>query len=116
MSNKKKTWILEDHLCKKCGGRILRCATGYGMTPGGTSLYKCANCGLCAYGLSPDSLCWCGMKHRNQHIPAYMCLSFGEIENEPKLKEVFMRCGCDPENGEVGIVLVEDVRKLRIEG
>ena len=31
----KLTWALEDHLCRSCGGRILRSVSGAGMTPGG---------------------------------------------------------------------------------
>ena len=45
MSEPKQTWAIEDHLCRSCGGRILRCVKGNGMTPGGNPLYKCADCG-----------------------------------------------------------------------
>lgn len=43
----KRTWALTDHLCRDCGGRVLRCVTGNGITPGGNPIYKCADCDNC---------------------------------------------------------------------
>ena len=106
----KRTWVIEDHLCRKCGGRILRCVTGNGMTPGGNPIFKCADCGTAKSAMNPDVLCWCGMKHKNQHDPAYICLSFSKIEEFPKLRHEFLKCGCDPGQGEVGIVLRDSAR------
>lgn len=111
MSN--RTWEIENHLCRSCGGRILRCVTGNGMTPGGNPIYKCADCGKSAASLGPDALCWCGFSHRNQqpHM-AYRCLPFSILEEHPQLREAFLACGCDPSRGEVGIVLESDLRML----
>ena len=66
------TWVIEDHICKNCGGRILRSVTGAGMTPGGNPLYRCADCGANGYAL--DEICWCGLHHRNQTMEPYQCL------------------------------------------
>lgn len=104
-------WIIEDHLCRDCGGRILKCAKNTGMSPGGNPLYKCANCGKSTWGISANCLCWCGMAHRNQSMNAYICLPFSIIEEKPEVKEMFLRCGCDPARGEVGIVLMREFKE-----
>lgn len=106
-----RTWILEDHLCRSCGGRILRCASGQGMTPGGNPVYQCADCGQSASGALPDVLCWCGLSHRgNAHVTPYVCLPFSILESRPELEPAFRACGCDPQRGEVGIMLERDFR------
>lgn len=110
---KARTWAIEDHLCRVCGGRILRCVTGNGATGGGNPIYKCADCGVSTASMGPNDLCWCGMKHRNQNIEAYMCLPFSVIKEFPDALRLFQACGCDPEHGEVGIVLAEDYRHLK---
>ena len=105
------TWALEDHLCRSCGGRILRSVSGAGMTAGGNPVFKCADCGKATAASGPDVLCWCGFSHRrNHHITAYRCLPFSLIESRPELETMFMACGCDPKRGEVGIVLESDLR------
>ena len=63
----KLTWALEDHLCRSCGGRILRSVSGAGMTPGGNPVIKCADCGKAAAASGPEALCWCGFSHRRNH-------------------------------------------------
>lgn len=110
-----KRWIITDHLCRNCGGRILKCASGAGMTPGGNPLYKCADCGRANSSMDTSSLCWCGMTHKNNHHMrgAYVCVAFKEIDDMPELRELFAKCGCDPARGEVGIVLREDYASLR---
>lgn len=35
MTTREQHWVLADHLCSACGGRILKCVKGMGMTPGG---------------------------------------------------------------------------------
>lgn len=117
MSRKlERRWILEDHLCKACGGRILQCVAGNGPTGGGNPIFKCADCGRAAAAMGPEALCWCGFAHRNQYgNNAYVCLPFSVLEELPQLKNAFLSCGFDPHsgNGEVGIVLKEDLRKAR---
>lgn len=110
METKARTWIIEDHLCYGCGGRILKCATGQGMSPGGNPLFKCADCGKAATGLGPDVICWCGMHHRNNHLKPYRCLPFSILKERPEAEKAFRACGCDPSRGEVGIVLASDFR------
>ena len=109
---KNKTWALEDHLCKACGGRILRMVSGGGMTPGGNPVFKCADCGRSTSGMSPDVLCWCGFSHRGNHnSTAYVCQPFAVLKERPGLLEAFRACGCDPaRGGEVGIMLERDLR------
>jgi hypothetical protein len=107
---RKMTWVLEDHLCRACGGRILRCVSGAGPTGGGNPVFKCADCGASAASMGPDSLCWCGFSHRQQHdITAYRCMPFSVLKDRPELERAFRACGCDPGRGEVGIVLERDL-------
>lgn len=104
-----QTWRLTDHLCKACGGRILQCASNCGITGGGNPVFKCASCGASASGMGPDVLCWCGFSHRGQrHMTAYRCVPFSALKEHPELERHFRACGCDPEFGEVGIVLERD--------
>lgn len=111
---KAKTWTVEDHLCNGCGGRILRCATGQGMSPGGNALWRCAQCDQRGSGLGAGGgICWCDFSHRGQNATAYRCLPFSVLEKQPELREAFGACGCDPKHGEVGVVLESDIRRLR---
>ncbi len=106
-------WVLEDHLCRACGGRILRCVKGQGATPGGNPLFKCADCGTCTSGSGADALCWCGFSHRGNRTTAYVCRPFSILKTRPELEAAFRACGCDPRRGEVGIMLEEDLRRPR---
>lgn len=106
-----RTWVLVDHLCRKCGGRILKCVTNNGMTPGGNPWYKCADCGNEHAG-HPSDLCWCGMSHRNQSDTPYVCLSFSILKEHPEYEQAFRACGCDPKRGEVGVALNEMLRNV----
>jgi hypothetical protein len=108
-------WVLEDHLCRSCGGRILRCVKGNGLTPGGNPIFKCADCGRATAAMGPDALCWCGFAHRNQTPYAYMCMPFSILEAQPYLKDAFAACGCSPDRGEVGILLASDYDRLRVD-
>lgn len=107
----KKLWALEDHLCRKCGGRILRCVSGAGMTPGGNPVFRCADCGASTSGMGPEELCWCGFSHRMNLDNAYICLPFSILQDRPELASAFRACGCDPGRGEVGIMLARDLRE-----
>lgn len=106
----KRTWSLTDHVCKGCGGRILRCASGAGMTPGGNPVWRCADCGASTSSMGPDSLCWCGFSHRSQRATAYVCAPFSILKDRPELLIAFQACGCSPGRGEVGVMLERDFR------
>lgn len=105
------TWALEDHLCRSCGGRILRSVSGVGVTPGGDPIFRCASCGKQACGMSPHAICWCGFSHKNNNSEPYRCLPFSVLDEHPELLRCFRACGCDPKNGEVGIVTNQDARE-----
>lgn len=108
---KQITWVLEDHLCKGCGGRILRAVSGVGVTPGGNPVFRCADCGVTTSSMGPQSLCWCGFSHRQQHhMTAYRCLPFAVLKERPNLEAAFRACGCDPRRGEIGVVLERDMQ------
>lgn len=104
-----RLWRLEDHLCRKCGGRILRCVSGGGVTGGGNPIFKCADCGCSAADMGPERLCWCGFSHRLSNETPYQCVPYSILESRPELLNAFRACGCDPERGEVGIILVRDL-------
>ena len=105
-----RTWILEYHLCKKCGGRILRCVTGNGVTPGGNPVFMCADCQTAMVDMGPECLCWCGFSHRRQDLNGYRCVPYSILEDRPELEKAFRACGCDPERGGgVGIMLERDL-------
>lgn len=101
-------WALEDHLCRSCGGRILRCVKGFGPTPGGNPVWKCADCGKSTSAMGADCLCWCGLSHKHNNATAYRCASFDVLKTIPQLDSAFRACGCDPKHGEVGIMLERD--------
>lgn len=105
--NEDRTWRLTNHLCRGCGGRILRCVSGGGVTGGGNPIWKCADCGKEAAAMKPDAMCWCGMSHKHNHnSTAYVCVSFSILKTRPELLQAFLACGCDPlRGGEVGIML-----------
>lgn len=107
----KMTWAIEDHLCRHCGGRVLRCVTGGGPTGGGNPIFRCADCGRGASSIGPDVICWCGFAHRNNHDGAYQCLPFSAIKDRPELANAFRACGCEPHDRDgVGIVLSRDFK------
>lgn len=104
------TWALEDHLCKKCGGRILRCVSGGGVTGGGNPIFRCADCDAGMSAMGPEALCWCGFTHRRQEENPYRCVPYSILKEYPKLIRAFRACGCDPERGgDVGIMLTRDL-------
>jgi len=108
---KQISWYLEDHLCRACGGRMLRSAAGAGPSPGGNPLFKCADCGKANTGMDSTSLCWCGFSHKlNHNSTAYVCKPFSILKERPELLAAFQACGCDPaRGGEVGIMLERDL-------
>ena len=108
----RQTWIIENHLCRRCGGRVLRCVTGNGVTPGGDPIFKCGDCGNSTSGFSAVVICWCGFHHSGNHnITAYKCVPFFVLAERPELRNAFLSCGCDPAQEEVGIMLEKDFYK-----
>lgn len=111
MAKTARSFFIEDHLCRSCGGRILRHAAP-GATPGGNPAYRCADCGKGASGMDTSSLCWCGFSHRQQRATAYVCVPFSilseQTEKAQVLTSAFRACGCEPGRGEVGIMLERD--------
>lgn len=87
----------------------MRCVSGNGMTPGGNPVFRCADCGRSGADMGPEALCWCGFAHRGQNLTVYRCVPFSILQERPELDAAFRACGCDPERGEVGIVLERDL-------
>lgn len=108
------TWTLEDHLCRDCSGRILRCASGGGATPGGNPIYRCADCAKTVSDVFPSALCWCGTSNKFNHSTTpYRCVSFAALKDRPELRAAFGACGFNPDRGgEVGVVLERDLFAL----
>lgn len=107
------TYALEDHMCKRCGGRILRRVGGPSIiTPGGNPLYVCSDCGASVCDMSCYELCWCGFNHKNQTLNPYQCVPFSALETNPELREQFLACGCNPDakTSQIGIIMINSNR------
>ena len=112
MSRDQRTWIPIDHLCRKCGGRILECVKGAGPTAGGNPIYRCASCAEVGCGMGPDGICWCGHRHRGQGVRAYRCYPFSVLKDRPEILNLFLEQGHNPKSGqEVGFVSVQRLEK-----
>lgn len=121
MSDKLKRYTIEDHLCRKCGGRILKCLDS-GYTGGGNPVFRCADCGAQSCGMSSSGICWCGFRHRGygqETEPPFLCLPFRIIKDMSPSEEIkrewvkaFRSCGCEPEKGEVGMMTNADFRNI----
>lgn len=112
-----RTWEVVDHICRICSGRILKCATNQGMSPGGNPLWRCADCGHSTWGIGVDCICWCGFTMRSQDHQVYMCLPLSLGHGDKDIARLFGECGFDVQNpsrrsGEVGVVLLERYREL----
>jgi DNA-directed RNA polymerase subunit RPC12/RpoP len=108
MAKKELQWLLTEHACRHCGGRVLVSAPGQSLvTCGGNPIYRCADCGKSSMSMGPSDICWCGFSHRGQSPSnAYMCLPLTAVVDNPFLRQAFTECGCDPNSGrgEIGIV------------
>ena len=102
---KERLWAITDHVCRKCGGRVLCCVHGNGMTPGSNRIHRCADCG--ASGYSAGDVCWCGFTHRGQNLTPYRCVPWSATKERPELIRALKACGFDESRQEVGIVLVK---------
>lgn len=110
-----RTWKIIDHLCRICNGRILKCVSGAGPTPGGNPVFKCSLCGKETSGMDSSALCWCGFSMKNQYEKPYICVPYSMIEEYPKLLDAFLSCGYDPKresSGEVGIMPEDKYRDI----
>ena len=106
------TWALTDHACRKCGGRVLRSVTGAGMTPGGNSIHRCADCGAQTWRMGPNDICWCGFSHKGSRDNPYRCIPVSMAANNPEIETALSRCGINaPYQNEIGIVLYEDLKE-----
>ncbi len=111
---REETWALEPHLCRDCGGRIMRRVGGPAiMTAGGNPMYRCVGCGKGRADMGCSSLCWCGYSIGGSRGSAYTCQPFSVLVKEPYLREGFLAFGCDPARGEVGVMLQTDLARLR---
>lgn len=95
MSKRAERWMPTDHACRDCGGRIV-VVTNSGPTGGGNPLFRCADCGIGAAGMSPDHICWCGFAHKGQGERTYRCVNIAEAVKEPSLKAALLRSGYLP--------------------
>lgn len=60
-AKKNEQWHLEDHVCRKCFGRVVsRPVTDAANCT--TRLYLCTNCGAEAQHDKADAICCCGIK------------------------------------------------------
>ena len=104
------TWIIEDHLHRFCGGRILRAATHDGLPWTGTPLYRCADCGEFIEAETCQSLCWCGHAFENRWLERSQCAPKSLLEKYPHLERAFKI-----DEGEIGVLMDRENRKDRKE-
>lgn len=64
--NDRPTWLLTDHVCRVCFGRVLEAADG-------VHRYRCSNCGLELPGRQPSVMCACGSKLRGGKSMGLRC-------------------------------------------
>ena len=110
-----RRFMLIDHLCRNCGGRMLTMTSGGGPTGGGNPIFICADCEQGSAAMGPEVQCWCGFHFKGQdHMQGqYQCVPFSILKEYPQLREAFMSCGTDPDSkrARIGVVLREQYRK-----
>lgn len=63
------TWVLTDHVCRHCFGRVL----SRGL-PDARTLFQCANCGTQMTGLNVGDLCCCGLTNNKGADARFRCV------------------------------------------
>ncbi len=111
------TWELLDHLCRHCGGRVVKQVTGGPhITAGGNPIYMCSLCGQGKASMGPDVVCWCGMTMRGGEPHIYACAATKDAETDPVLAEALANCGISPYQNkyrlQVGVLNSADYRRL----
>ncbi len=109
MSKKEIHWVLESHLCRACGGRVLRAVANVGPTGGGNPLFRCADCGRGGAAMGADALCWCGFHFKGSAETPYRCALKSE---HPEWESEFRASGTWDAHGEVGMVSEAGIRRL----
>ena len=56
--NRDDTWAVEDHICRKCFGRVVS------RMEGDQTHYRCTNCGYETWGDQVSTICCCGIKYK----------------------------------------------------
>lgn len=56
--NKDRLWVIQDHICRKCFGRVLSAIEG------DQTHWICSNCGYEVEGEQASSICCCGIKYK----------------------------------------------------
>ena len=110
------TWELLDHMCRHCGGRVVKQVTGGTPSGGGNPLYMCSLCGEGSCAMGPDVVCWCGSAFRGGEPGAFHCVATKAAETDPDLATALANCGTSPYRNkyqlQVGIVGTADYRRL----
>jgi hypothetical protein len=102
---KQPTYMLTDHACRNCGGRILLGPRG---GAGGAMVgenYICADCEQTHFG-NVSGLCWCGFGQRHQQPGAYLCMRLDRAIAEPWLGDAMGHSGVDPDSKKIKVAMV----------
>ena len=94
-------WILTDHRCRACGGRVLQATAGAGPSGGGNPLFCCADCGISTSSMTPASLCWCGLKTGGE--TRHICVHVNAARADPVLREAAQFEGYLRADGTAGV-------------
>jgi hypothetical protein len=102
---KQPTYMLTDHACRNCGGRIL---LGSRRGAGGAMVgecYICADCEQTHFG-DVSGLCWCGFGQRHQQLGEYLCMRLDRAIAEPWLRDAMRHSGVDPDSKKIKVAMV----------
>lgn len=115
LKNEKLRWVLTDHACRNCGGRVMQSASNV-VTGGGNPLYQCADCEQGGAGTGPSVICWCGYNQRgNWGDYPYTCVHMDEAKKSRALYYALTANGFNPDSQKtrVGCVSVDSVRRYQ---
>jgi hypothetical protein len=102
---KQHAYMLTDHACRNCGGRIL-------LGPGGGAgaamvgeRFICADCEETHFG-DVSGLCWCGFGQRHQQPGEYLCMRLDRAIAEHWLRDAMGHSGVDPDSKKIKVAMV----------
>jgi hypothetical protein len=103
---KQTKYILINHACNKCGGRILAPSNGTGIS--GYTSYICSCCEISGSGLLNPPFCYCNQELRGAEVSTYRCVHKDELSKAPWLLEACAHSGYLIDSDQkVGLVSLE---------
>jgi hypothetical protein len=109
-------FVLTDHACRSCGGRILQ-QPNSGPSGGGNPYFRCADCGKGGCHMGTDHLCWCGFGYKGAQPGRLRCVSIARAREDPALYRALSANGFWLEtcNVEIGVFSEDSYRRANEE-